>query len=203
MRKRLIVGITGASGALIGVSLVRRLLAKPLEVHLVVTRDGRMVMEHEMGAGARVLDLIRERYGDGPHPDARLFEHRPDSFFSPPASGSFRHHGMAVAPCSMKTLAAVAAGHADNLLTRAADVCLKERRPLVLVPRETPLGRIHLENMLRVTDAGGVILPPVPGFYRRPETIEDLLDFVTGRILDHLGIPNDLVREWGDDDPTD
>ncbi|MFZ7125007.1 MAG: UbiX family flavin prenyltransferase [Desulfobacterales bacterium] len=203
MQKRLIVGITGASGVIYGVSLIKRLMAHPVQIHLIVTRDGQKVLDHELGNGGRVMDIVRERYGTDPHPHARVLEHPPENFFAPPASGSFRHDGMAVAPCSMKTLAAIASGYADNLLTRAADACLKERRPLVLVPRETPFSRIHLENMLRVTDAGGVILPPSPGFYRRPQSIEEVVDFVTGRILDQLGVPNDLLKEWGDDDPAE
>lgn len=203
MQKKLVVGMTGASGVIYGVSLIQRLMALPVEIHLIVTADGRKVLQHELGAGGDVLEIVRERYGTEPHPGARILEHRPDRFFSPPASGSFRHDGMAVVPCSMKTLAAVAAGYADNLLTRAADICFKERRPLVVVPREMPFSRVHLENMLKVTDAGGVILPPAPGFYRRPQSIEDLVDFVTGRILDHLGVPNELVKEWGDNEATD
>lgn len=203
MQKRLIVGITGASGVIYGVSVVSRLMTQPMEIHLIVTEDGRQVLNHELGNEGQVMDIIRERYKTAPHPGARILEHRPDQFFSPPASGSFRHDGMAIVPCSMKTLAAVAGGYADNLLTRAADICFKERRPLVLVPREMPFSRVHLKNMLQVTEAGGIILPPAPGFYQRPRTIDDLVDFVTGRILDQLGVANDLVSEWGDNDPTD
>ncbi|HYA02714.1 MAG TPA: UbiX family flavin prenyltransferase, partial [Syntrophobacteria bacterium] len=110
------------------------------------------------------------------------------------------HAGIVVVPCSMKTLAAIATGVADNLITRSADVCLKERRPLILVPRETPLSTIHLENMLRAARAGALILPPAPGFYHRPRRVEDLVDFVVARILDHLGISHCLVGEWGHED---
>ena len=107
------------------------------------------------------------------------------------------HHGIAVVPCSMKTLAAVACGYADNLITRSCDVCLKERRSLVLVPRETPFGLIHLENMARAARAGAVILPPIPSFYSFPATIEDLVDTVVARIMDHLKVPHDLGTRWG------
>jgi 4-hydroxy-3-polyprenylbenzoate decarboxylase len=202
VKKRYIVGITGASGVIYGISLLRRLMDQPVDIHLIVTPDGRKVLNHEMGRGD-VTGCIDSHPDFRPHAGARIHEHPPDRFFSPPASGSFRHDGMAVVPCSMKTLASVASGLADNLLSRAADICLKEHRPLVLVPREMPFSRIHLENMLRVSDAGGVILPPAPGFYRHPRSIDDLVDFVTGRILDQLGVPNTLVKEWGDDDSTD
>lgn len=193
----LVVGITGASGVVYGVRLVQALLERPLEVHLIVSPDGRKVLAHELGLEGDVTAILRRDYGGGHHPAARLRDHAPESFFAPPASGSFRHDGMAVVPCSMKTLAAVAAGLADNLLNRAADICLKERRPLVLVPRETPLSRIHLGNMLRVSEAGAVVLPPAPGFYHRPQKVSDLVDFVVARILDQLGLPHDLLAPWG------
>lgn len=195
--RRFVVGVTGASGVVYGVRLVQALLERPLEVHLIITPDGREVLAHELGLDGDVPAILKRDYGNGRHPAARLHEHRAESFFAPPASGSFRHDGMAVVPCSMKTLAAVAAGLADNLLNRAADICLKERRPLVLVPRETPLSRIHLANMLRLTEAGAVVLPPSPGFYHRPRQIADLVDFVVARILDQLGLPQELLAPWG------
>lgn len=203
MSQRLIVGITGASGVIYAVHLLRELLRHPLEIHLITTRDGRQVAAHELGGPGRVGDLVQARYADMRHPEAHLYEHPPDSFWAPPASGSFRHDGMVVVPCSMKTLAAIAGGLADNLLARAADICLKERRPLVLVPRETPFSLIHLENMVRITRAGGIILPPSPGFYHRPGTVDDLVDFVAARILDQLGIRHGLLAEWGKDDEAD
>jgi len=197
MAHRLVVGVTGASGAVYARRLLEALVSKPLEVHLIVSRDGRQVAAHELGPAARLSEIFEAPAGAGRHPEAHLVEHAPDDFFAPPASGSFRHDGMVVVPCSMKTLAAVAAGKADNLLTRAADICLKERRRLVLVPRETPLSLLHLENMLRVTRAGGVILPPAPGFYHQPQRVDDLVNFVVARIMDQLGLAHDLLGEWG------
>ena len=203
MTQRLIVGITGASGAVYALNLLRELIRHPLEIHVVTTPDGRQVAAHELGGKGRLVEMVQAQGAAVTHPQARLREHPPDSFFAPPASGSFRHHGMVVVPCSMKTLAAVAGGTAENLLTRAADICLKERRPLVLVPRETPLSLIHLENMVRITRAGGVILPPAPGFYHRPAAVEDLVNFVVARILDQLGIRHQLLAEWGNGDDAD
>ncbi|MBL0713604.1 MAG: UbiX family flavin prenyltransferase [Desulfosarcina sp.] len=203
MKRRIVVGVTGASGTVYAMNLLRALIRQPLEVHLILTADGRKVAAHEIGQEGRIVDILEKHFGAVRHPEARLVEHDPDNYFAAPASGSFRHDGMVVLPCSMKTLAAVASGLAGNLLTRAADICLKERRPLVLVPRETPLSRLHLENMLRVTEAGGIILPPSPGFYHRPSTLEDLVNFVVARVMDQIGINHDLLHEWGANDPTD
>ncbi|MDO9263255.1 MAG: UbiX family flavin prenyltransferase, partial [Desulfosalsimonadaceae bacterium] len=131
------------------------------------------------------------------HESARIDEIPPDDFSAPIASGSFRHDGMVVAPCSMNTLAAIANGISDNGIHRAADVCLKEHRPLILLPRETPLSLIHLKNMVRAAEAGAVIMPPSPGFYHRPQTIDALVDGVVARILDHLGFAHDFSPRWG------
>ena len=196
MTERLIVAICGASGSIYALRLLRELLARPLEVHVIASPAGRQVMSHELGYEGNLPALLEKTFGSGRDPGAFLVEHRAETFFAPPASGSFKHAGMVVVPCSMKTLAAIAAGVADNLVTRAADVCLKERRPLILVPRETPLSTIHLENMLRAARAGALILPPAPAFYHGPKTIENLVDFVVARILDHLGISHRLVGEW-------
>ena len=196
MTERLIVAICGASGSIYAVTLLRELLARPLEVHVIASPAGRQVMSHELGYKGNLSALLEETFRSFRDPGASLVEHRAETFFAPPASGSFKHGGMVVVPCSMKTLAAIAAGVADNLVTRAADVCLKERRPLILVPRETPLSTIHLENMLRAARAGALILPPAPAFYHGPKTVEDLVDFVVARILDHLGISHRLVGEW-------
>ena len=203
MRHRIVVGISGASGTIYAMNLLRVLVRQPLEIHLILTADGRKVASHEIGQEGRMAYILEKHFGAVRHPEARLVEHDPENYFAAPASGSFRHDGMVVLPCSMKTLAAVASGHAGNLLTRAADICLKERRPLVLVPRESPLSRIHLENMLRVTRAGGIILPPAPGFYHRPQTIDDLVNFVVARVMDQLGIGHDLLTEWGTNAPAD
>jgi len=196
MTERLTVAICGASGSIYALSLLRELLARPLEVHVIASPAGRQVMSHELGYEGNLSALLEKTFRAFRHPGASLVEHRAETFFAPPASGSFRHDGMVVVPCSMKTLAAIAAGVADNLVTRAADVCLKERRPLILVPRETPLSTIHLENMLRAARAGALILPPAPAFYHGPKTVQDLVDFVVARILDHLRISHRLVGEW-------
>ena len=196
MTERLIVAICGASGSIYAVTLLRELLARPLEVHVIASPAGRQVMSHELGYEGNLSALLEKTFRSLRDPGASLVEHRAETFFAPPASGSFKHGGMVVVPCSMKTLAAIAAGVADNLVTRAADVCLKERRPLILVPRETPLSTIHLENMLRAARAGALILPPTPAFYHGPKSVEDLVDFVVARILDHLGISHRLVEEW-------
>ncbi|MDY6879448.1 MAG: UbiX family flavin prenyltransferase, partial [Thermodesulfobacteriota bacterium] len=127
---------------------------------------------------------------------AQLIQHSNEDFFVGPASGTFTHDGMVVVPCSMKTLAAIASGMAGSLIERAADVCLKERRPLILVPRETPYSTVHLNNMLSAAQAGAVILPPAPAFYFHPKTIEELADFIAARILDQLGIRHSLIDEW-------
>ena len=203
MTQRLVVGITGASGMPYALNLLRELLQRPLEVHLIMTPDGRRVAEHELGGHGRLGDMVKKRFAGNTHSEARLHEHPSNSFFTSPASGSFRHDGMVVVPCSMKTLAAIAGGLAENLVTRAADICLKERRPLILVPRETPFSLIHLENMVRITRAGGVILPPSPGFYHRPASVEALVNFVVARVLDQLGIRHQLLEEWGQGDEPD
>jgi 4-hydroxy-3-polyprenylbenzoate decarboxylase len=184
-RDNLVVAVTGASGA----PYARRLLSffaarEDVTLHLVASAAGRLVYELETGA-ALETDLT---------PQMRVYDEK--DFAAPFASGSFPVRGMVVVPCTMGTLGAVAAGVSQNLVHRAADVCLKERRPLVLVARETPLNRIHLENMLKVTDAGGIVLPPVPGFYHRPREIGDLVDFVAARILSVLGFANDLIDPW-------
>lgn len=196
--KTYIVAITGASGAVYGVRLVKALMEAGNRVMIILSNAGQKVLAHEMGYNSKIPFLrFLEEYGvnlaHSPEPDV-FFQ---DEIASAPASGSFIHDGMAVAPCSMKTLSAVAAGYADNLITRSCDVSLKERRSLVLVPRETPLGLIHLENMTRAARAGAVILPPSPSFYTFPETMEDLVDTVVARIMDHLGAVHHLGKRWG------
>lgn len=196
MTQKIIVAITGASGAVYGAVLVSELLQRQIEVHLIVSEYGAKVMAHELGISGPMLPFLQAEYGLVPHEFSVLKEHAPDNLFAPPASGSFRHSGMVIAPCSMKTLAAIAAGLADNLIVRSADVCLKEKRPLILLPRETPLSTIHLENMLKVARAGALLHPPVPAFYHRPETVRDIVNATVGRVLDHLGISHHLAAEW-------
>ncbi|MFV0349930.1 MAG: UbiX family flavin prenyltransferase [Halodesulfovibrio sp.] len=183
--KRIVVGVTGASGMPLAVTLLKALAwAQDVETHLIVSDAAREVLRLESGMDADELIALADR------------SYAPGDFGAAPASGSWQHSGMVICPCSMATLAAVANGLGSNLLHRAADVTLKERRPLILVPRETPLSRVHLRNMLAADEAGAVIMPPMPGFYSNPATIQDLLDHLAGRILDHLGIAHSLVKRW-------
>jgi flavin prenyltransferase len=195
--KIIVVAISGASGSIYGVRLIKALVEAGCRVLIILSHAGQRVLAHEMGVDPETsFRLFLEQYGvdfDNAIPPKIFFQ---DEIASAPASGSFIHHGMAVVPCSMKTLAAVASGYADNLITRSCDVSLKERRPLVLVPRETPLGLIHLENMARAARAGAVILPPSPSFYTFPATIEALVDTVVSRIMDHLGVVHRLGTRW-------
>ncbi|MEV6280677.1 UbiX family flavin prenyltransferase [Nocardia sp. NPDC051832] len=184
-RPRLVIGITGASAPHLAVHLLTALhRLKTVETHLVVSRAAHRTLELE--AGLRPDDLIGL---------ADVYHQRGDIAASI-ASGSFRTMGMVVVPCSMKTLAAITHGYSDDLLARAADVCLKERRPLVLVTRETPLSLVHLRNMTAVTEAGAIVLPPVPAFYGQPASIEDLLAHLSGKILDQFGIEHELAPRW-------
>lgn len=181
---RLVVGITGASGAVYGVRLLEVLREAKVETHLVVSRWARETISRELGLAVEwVHDLASVTYAA-------------DDLGAAISSGSFLHDGMAVAPCSMKTLSAIANGYTDELIARAADVTLKEGRTLVLVPRETPFNAIHLENMLKLARLGVCILPPVPAFYNRPQTISQLVDHTVARVLDRLGVPHSLGTRW-------
>ncbi len=185
MAKRLVVGITGASGAVYGVRLLEELRAKRgWESHLVLTDAGALNCWHELRMKRRDVERL-----------ARLAYH-PRDIAAALASGSFLTAGMVIAPCSMKTLAAVAHAHADDLLARAADVTLKERRRLVIVPRETPLNLAHLRNMVAATEMGAIVFPPVPAFYTRPKSLEDVVAHTVGRVLDLFGIPAPKVARW-------
>jgi len=193
------LAFTGASGMPYGLRLLECLLAAGAQVRLLYSAAAQVVAKQEcaltLPAQPReAVRLLSERYRAR---EAQLEVYAREDWLSPVASGSNPGDAMAICPCSMGTLGAVAAGLADNLIERAADVMLKERRPLVLVPRETPLSTIHLENMLRLARAGAVILPPAPGFYTEPQTIGDLVDFVVARVLDHLAVPHELVERWG------
>lgn len=184
-RPRLVVGITGASAPILGIHLLQALQRLgTVETHLVMSRAAHRTLELE--TDLRPPDVIAL---------ADVYHQRGDIAASI-ASGSFRTLGMVVVPCSMKTLAGIATGYSDELLTRAADVCLKERRRLVLVTRETPLSLIHLRNMLTVTEAGAVVLPPTPAFYQRPASIEDLIAHLTGKVLDQFDIDHQLFSRW-------
>lgn len=181
----IIVGISGASGVLYGIRLMEVLAEKGVKTHLIMTEAAEQIIEIETDYSSEAVKKLA------------TWNHAPEDFSAPIASGSHITGGMVIAPCSMKTLGAVANGISDTLLTRAADVCLKEERKLILLPRETPLSLIHLENMLKAKKAGASILPACPGFYSRPKTIEDLINTMVGRALDLLGIENDIFRRWG------
>lgn len=184
------LGITGASGAPYAVRLLRALNDSGTAVRLIISGYGLRLLAEETGIDG--LDALRAATGDWSR--VELYDSLDRG--ATPASGSAPSAGMVVCPCSMGTLASIAAGTSRNLVERAADVALKERRPLILVPRETPLSLIHLENMTRLTRAGATIMPAAPGFYHRPKSIDDLVDFVAARILDHLGVEHSIGRRW-------
>lgn len=188
-----VVGITGASGAGYAIQLVRQLAVAERRVWLIVSSHGWRLLFTESGIAD--VGALREAVG-AQHWDRWITPFDDTDRGASPASGSARHGGMVVCPCSMGTLSAISAGSSRSLVERAADVALKERRRLILVPRETPLSAIHLENMLRVTRAGAVVLPAAPGFYHRPQRVEDLVDFVVARVLDHLDVPHELAPRW-------
>lgn len=190
----IVAAITGASGAPYAVRLLEQLVAADRQVWLIVSSHGLRLLRTEMDIDS--VDALRQRVGVGAW--RRLVTVYDDADRgAAPASGSARNAGMVICPCSMGTLSAVSIGASRSLVERAADVMLKERRPLVLVPRETPLSAIHLQNMLRLSRAGAVILPAAPGFYNRPQTVQELVDFIVARVLDQLGVEHALVRRWG------
>ena len=189
----IVMALTGASGAPYGVRLLQQLVAAKRRVFLIVSSHGLRLLRTETEIGD--VDGLRAHIGADFDLYVTLFDDADRG--AAPASGSAPSAGMVICPCSMGTLASIAAGVSRSLVERAADVALKERRPLVLVPRETPLSAIHLENMLRVTRAGAVVMPAAPGFYHRPKTIDELVDFVVARVLDHLRVGNTLAPRWG------
>ena len=190
----LVVAITGASGAPYAVRLLQALVAAGQPTWLIVSDHGLRLLETEVGIGS--IDRLRERVGAAEwDAQVRLFDDRDRGAL--PALGSVPSRGMVICPCSMGTIAALAQGTSRSLIERAADVALKERRKLIVVPRETPYSDIHLENMLRLTRAGAVVLPASPGFYHRPQRIEELVDFVVGRILDQVGVKHEMPRWSG------
>lgn len=184
--RRIVIGLTGASGIIYGIRLLQVLRELPeVEIHLVATRSAGITLrcenpDWELSAVQALAHVV----------------HREGDIAACIASGSFPVESMVVVPCSMKSLSAIAHGYSDNLLTRAADVVLKERRKLILVPRETPLHAVHLKNMLSVTQMGGIILPPVPGFYHRPTSVAEIVDHTVGKVLDVLGFPQQLFPVW-------
>src|SRR5262245_33812266 len=198
----LVVALTGASGAPYGVRLLEVLLRAGRAVHLVISPAAVEVMERELGRAVRLdhfdaADLLGERAAGLDTSQLRYHHHQ--DFQAGIASGSFLTAGMAICPCSMGTVAAVAHGLSQNLIHRAADVHLKERRKLVLVPRETPLGLVQLKNLVACAEAGAVVLPAMPAFYTRPRTLRDAVDFVVGRVCDQLGVEHQLLKRWGEE----
>ena len=193
--ERIFVGMTGASGAVYGVTLVRALVGAGIEVSATLSESGAKVLRYELDVEVdhRAPDLERLFPGGG----SAVTFFPIDRVESPVSSGSHGTDAVVICPCSMGTLGSIAAGTSANLVERAADVMLKEGRPLVLVPRETPLSLVHLRNMTRAAEAGAVILPAAPGFYHRPETIDDLVSHVVTKITDRLGIRMDLIERWG------
>lgn len=184
-KKRLIVGVSGASGMIYALRFLQHVNQwNALEIHLVVTANARTIIAHELGPQTDFSRLAFQTY-------------RPDDLMAPICSGSFPTEGMVIIPCSMKTVAGLASGYADNLLLRAADVTLKEKRPLLIVPRETPFGAIHLENMNRLAHWGVQVVPACPSFYHLPRTLDELVDQFVFRIMDLLGLQSPIQR-WGD-----
>ena len=197
--RHFVVAITGASGSVYGLRLISELLRSGERVSLILTSAGRQVMNHETGLEWSAEIKLQRQQVQEHFASIAVDCLAIDDFWAGAASGSAAADAMIVAPCSMGTLGRIAAGLSGNLLERAADVMLKERRPLLLVPRETPFNNIHLENLLRVSQSGAVILPAMPGFYHGPQTIEDLVDFVVGKILDQLDVQHSLFTRCGED----
>jgi len=191
---RLVVAITGASGAPYALRFLQEATRHYTEIYVALSDQALQVIGVETGKSLSPNNLSAEALLGFDSPAIR-FVGRKD-YFAPPASGSFRHDGMVIVPCSMGTAARIAHGISDDIVTRAADVCLKERRKLILVPRETPWNLIHLRNLTQLAEAGAIILPAAPGFYHRPQTISDLVDFIVARILQQLGIDQKLIPQW-------
>lgn len=178
---KILLGITGASGAPYALRLAEILEdLDGVELSCIISQGGKKIIEHEAPSEVAFMEKC----------------YTEDEMEAPFSSGSFKTDAMVIIPCSMKTLAAVANGFASNLITRSADVMLKERRKLIIVPRETPLNSIHLENMLKLSNMGAVILPAMPAFYNRPETLDDMVDFIVGKVMDALGLENDIYNRW-------
>lgn len=182
---KLVVAITGASGAIYGIKIMEEIKKKAFETHLIISKWARTTIETETRYTVKEVEKLA------------TYCYNEDDLAAPLSSGSFKWDGMVIAPCSMKTLSGIANGYTEGLIVRAADVALKEKRPLVLITRETPLNPIHLENMLKLARIGVTIMPPVPAFYAAPATIDDIVNQTVGRALDLLGIETDSVKRWG------
>ncbi len=194
-----IIAITGASGAIYGVRLLEYMVRKGFKVYLTITREGWYILKEEVGffweGGEKEINsAICKYYGVS---SESLHYYSEDNLTAPIASGSVHTDGMIVIPCSMKVVASMACGFASNLVERAADVILKEKRRLIIVPRETPLNSIHLRNLLTLSEMGVHVIPAMPAFYSRPEKVADIVDFIVGRVLDSLHIENNLYKRWG------
>ncbi|MGL6173367.1 MAG: UbiX family flavin prenyltransferase [Cellulosilyticaceae bacterium] len=188
--KKVVVGITGASGSIYAKRLIEELLKAGIQTRVIATQTGEKVFAYELEQNLRVwIEELQNQYND-------VALEEIDNLFAGVASGSHAFDAVIIVPCSMGTLAEIAHGLSRNLMTRAADVALKERRRLVIVPRETPFNTIHLENMLMLSKAGASILPAMPGFYHKPESLDQAIDFVIGKVLDHLSIENNLFKKW-------
>lgn len=183
---RFVIGISGASGVVYGIRILEILKSMSIETHVILSTWGLKNIEIETRKTVEYVSSL----------STKLYSN--DSLAAPMSSGSFIHAGMIIVPCSMKTLASIANGHDDTLISRAAGVTLKESRRLVVVPRETPISRIHLINMLNLCDAGAIILPAMPGFYHNPVSLKDIIDQLVGKILDQFHIKHNLTRRWGD-----
>lgn len=189
--KKIVVGITGASGSIYAIRLIEELLKINIYTHIICTDTGKKVMKYETGID--LIQWVEELSKQYSH----LTLENIDNLFAGVASGSYKFDAAVILPCSMGTLAEISNGLAKNLLCRVADVAMKENRRLVIVPRETPFNAIHLENLLKLSRLGVTILPAMPGFYHMPETMEDLINFVVGKVLDSLSIENILFKKWG------
>jgi 4-hydroxy-3-polyprenylbenzoate decarboxylase len=198
--KQIAVAITGASGAAYSRRLLEQLLAQQMMVHLMISAAGRIVLSDELDwkLPARAGDIKKQLVSEFSCQSEQIQVYGEQQWSSPLASGSHRVPVMIVCPCTMGTLSAIAFGASDNLINRAADVMMKEQRKLILVPREAPFSAIHLENMLKLARLGVCIMPPNPGFYFRPKTLDDVIDFVVARILDQAGIAHQLQARWGE-----
>ena len=196
----MLVGITGASGTVIARALLRELLQLDVDLHLIVSASAHLVMREETG-----MEFPKGRFGletflgEAPPVGRSVTMHSDTDLAAAPASGTFRAHAMIICPCSMKTIGALASGTGANLIARAADACMKERRRLVVVPRETPLNLVHLRNMVTLTEAGAVVLPAMPGYYHQPRTIDDLLRHLVLKILDAANVEHNIAMRWKED----
>ena len=201
LRDPVTVALTGASGAQYGLRLIEALVAADHQVWVMISKAAHLVIatetDHELPARpARLAEVLTERCAAAPG-QIRCFAR--EDWMAPVASGSGAPSAMVICPCSTGTLSALATGASNNLIERAGDVALKERRKIILVPREAPYSEVHLENMLRLTRMGAIIMPASPGFYHQPQSIADLVDFIVARLLDHLDLPQDLVPRWGEE----